>query len=383
MFSVGMALGSLGPLLVPISDTFNLRIAQVGLPIVCRSASFVSGSIFLAFLWKTHRVRILLVVPSLVASLAMASIGLARTTLFFLTLLLLIGASQGLLHTTLDCFFSEISGAERARRLNWLHVFFSIGAVVGSLLAAIVLTFSEEWYPVYVLMGLLSLPLPVLFWRSSFYQEIPSSGPPLTDTNHGLTRPLASSLFWLAVLAMFLYLGLEMSFASWTPVFLTKIRHLSVVSTSYSISAYWLSIVVGRSLFGRFFHKTNLSLSLVVGTLAAALFTTLTFMVRGRISITLLIALSGLSVSWFYPTVIALGANNFPDYIGFITGALVASGTSGAILFPWLIGPASEALGLGRSVFIVPLLCVVLAGIFSCCALSLRRTAVSDSEIPL
>jgi len=37
MTSVGLVIGSLGPLLVPISDTFHLRLAQMGLPIVSYS----------------------------------------------------------------------------------------------------------------------------------------------------------------------------------------------------------------------------------------------------------------------------------------------------------------------------------------------------------
>lgn len=374
MLSIGMVFGSIGPLLVPISETFRLRIAQVGLPIVCNSAGFFSASILLALLWKVRRVRIFLIAPSLVASLALASIGLVRTTLLLLAALFLVGISQGLLHTSLDCFFSEISGEQRTRRLNWLHVFYGIGAIIGPLLVAIVLTFSDKWRLVYVLVGLLSLPLPILFWRSSLYQGSISFSPTLTPAGQGLTRPIASPLFWLAALAMLLYVGIEVSFGSWTPVFLTRVRDLSIVSASYAISVFWVSIVVGRFLFGTFFHKTNLSLSLVVGTLAAALFSALTFMLKGHIPMILLIALSGLSISWFYPSVIALGANTFPEHIGFMTGALAASGTSGSMLFPWLIGPVSEALGLERSVFLVPLLCIALAGIFTRYALCLLRT---------
>jgi len=382
MLSVGMVIGSLGPLLVPIRETFHLRIAQVGLPIVCTSAGFLSASIFLALLWKIHRARLFLIGSSLVASLALASISLARTTLLLLALLFLVGISQGLLHTSLDCFFSEVSGEEKARRLNWLHVFFGIGAILGPLLVAILLTFSEKWYLVFLFIGLISFPLSILFWRSSHYQESLSSGPTLTLISHGLTSPLTSPFFWLAILAMFLYVGLEVSFGSWTPVFLTRIRQVSVVSASYSISVFWLSIMVGRFLFGRFFHRTNLSLSLVIGTLGAALFTSLTFAVKPHLPITIFIALSGLSLSWFYPSMIALGANTFPKHIGFMTGALIASGTSGSILFPWLIGPVSEVLGLGRSIFVVPLLCVVLAGIFSHYTLSLIRTKALDSGSP-
>ena len=105
-------------------------------------------------------------------------------------------------------------------------------------------------------------------------------------------------------------------------------------------------------------------------------------MVKDQVPIILFIVLSGLSLSWFYPSMIALGANTFPKHIGFMTGALAAGGTSGSILFPWLIGPVSEALGLGRIVFIVPLLCLGLAGIFCYYALSSAHSKASNGGLP-
>lgn len=374
MTTVGIVIGSLGPLLVPISDTFHLRLAQMGLPIVSHSAGFLGGNIFLVVLWKTNRARLFLGFSSLVASLSLTSISLVRTPWLLMVTLFFVGTSQGILHTSLDCLFSEVSGEERARPLNWLHIFFSTGAILGPLLVGTLLAHTERWNLVYLFIGLASLPLSVLFWRSRLYRDSLSSGSTLAPVTHDLNKPAASPLFWLAIGGMFLYVGLELSFGSWTPVFLIRIRELPVVSASYSISVFWLTMVAGRFLFGRFFHKTNLSLSLVVGTLAAALFTTLTFVLSHHVVIPLFIALSGLSLSWFYPTMIALGANTFPKHIGFMTGILAASGTSGSILFPWLIGPVSEALGLARGVFVVPLLCVVLAGIFSSYAFLLKRT---------
>ena len=378
MTSVGIVFGSLGPLLVPISDTFHLRLAQMGLPIVSLSAGFLSANILIAFLWKTNRVRLFLVLPSLAASLTLASISLVRTPVLFLLILFFVGISQGLLHTSLDCFFSEVSGEERARPLNWLHVFFGIGAVLGPLLVGILLSYSERWDLVYLFIGLASLPLPVMFWRSRLYRDDLSSRSTLSPVSHPPNRPIASPLFRLVIGGMFLYVGLELSFGSWTPVFLIRIREVSVVSASYSISVFWLSMVAGRFLFGYFFHRTNLSLSLVVGSLAAALFTALTFVLNYHGPLILFIALSGLSLSWFYPTMLALGANTFPKHIGFLTGTLSASGTSGSILFPWLIGPLSEILGLEKGVFIVPLLCVGLAGIFSSYAFLLAKIKAED-----
>jgi len=154
-----------------------------------------------------------------------------------------------------------------------------------------------------------------------------------------------------------------MSFASWVPVFLVKVKNVSHASAGYSISIFWLALMTGRFLFGRFLHRTNLSLFLGIGALVTALFTALTFSIDS-VSIGLFMAFSGLSLSWFYPSILALGGNTFPRNIGFITGFLGAGGTIGAIVFPWVIGPISETFGLAKGVFLVPLLCLVLTGIF-------------------
>jgi len=77
-----------------------------------------------------------------------------------------------------------------------------------------------------------------------------------------------------------------------------------------------------------------------------------------------LVALSGLSLSSFYPNILALGANTFPRNVGFITGSLDASATIGSALLPWMIGPISEWLGFERGIFVVPVLFLGLAVLF-------------------
>jgi len=207
MTSVGIVFGSLGPLLVPISDTFHLRLAQMGLPIVSHSTGFLIANIFLVFFWKIHRAQLFLSLSSLAASLTLASISLVRTPWLLLLILFFVGTSQGVLHTGLDCFVSEVSGEERVRPLNWLHVFFGIGAILGPLLVGILLTYSERWDLVYLLIGLAGLPLAVVFWRSRFYRDSLYSESTLTLVSHDLNRSVSSPLFWLAIVGVFLYVG--------------------------------------------------------------------------------------------------------------------------------------------------------------------------------
>jgi fucose permease len=163
---------------------------------------------------------------------------------------------------------------------------------------------------------------------------------------------------------MFIYVGLQVSFTSWTPMFLVRVKGLSSTFASYSVSIFWLSMTTGRFLFGKFFHRSDLPLFLGIGSLVAALFISLTFSMDYPRLVIVLMVLSGLSLSSFYPNILALGANTFPRNVGFITGSLDASATIGSALFPWVIGPISEWLGFGRGILLVPILFLGLAVLF-------------------
>lgn len=372
MLSVGITLGSHGPLLAPISNTFQLRLGQIALPVVSHSVGFLAANILMIFFWRIRRARLLLTLSGLLAFLMLMSISLFHSIGLLLTFLFFLGVAQGIMHTGVDSLFSEISGKERAKFLNWLHIFIAVGAVLGPLSVGMLLSYSEKWHLVYLVMAMVTLPLPLFFFRRTLYKSIIYHEELRISTSSSLARPTTSPLFWLAIIGIFTYVGLELSFASWIPVFLVKVKNVSLTSASYSMSIFWFALMAGRFLFGHFLHRTNLSLLLGTGALIAALFTTLTFS-TDSVLIGLFMAFSGLSLSWFYPSILALGGNAFPRNIGFITGSLAAGGTIGAIVFPWVIGPISEAFGLAKGIFLIPLLCLVLTGIFFSYSYLLKR----------
>ena len=372
MLSVGITFGSIGPLLTPISNTFQLRLAQTGLPVVSLSIGFLVAHMLVAFFWRIGRTRLLCTISSLFAFLMLVSIALSRSFGLLLIFLFFLGIGQGVIHASVDSLFSEISGKERVKFLNWLHIFVGVGALLGPLLVGMLLSYSEKWQLFYLMISMVTLPLPLFFFRRTLYNNITANRKLHIPASSSVGRPATSPLFWLAILGVFTYVGVESSFASWIPVLLVKIKNVSDISASYSISTFWFALMAGRFLFGRFLHRANISLFLVIGAVAAALFTTLTLS-SSFLLMVIFMTLSGLSLSWLYPSILALGSNTFPRNIGFIIGLLSAAGTTGGIVFPWIIGPISETFGLAKGVFVVPLLCLALGATFLSYSYLLKR----------
>lgn len=364
MLNVGIVIGFLGPLLVPISRSFQLSLAQVGFPVAFNSMGFFLATFALAFFWRIYRARLILTFSSLFLLLSLLGISLLHSSLtVVLVLLFFVGFSAGILHTGLDSLLSEAFGRMRAKYLNILHIFVSLGALAGPLLVGLILTYSKKWYLVCFLMGLLNLPLPIFFWNKRLYKSATFSITREAIDNFRQNKPINWGFFWPIVFAIFLYVGAESSFASWTPVFLAKARDVSTATASYNISIFWSAMIGGRWFFSRFFYKADLSHSLIIGAAGGALFIALSFLSQESALILLFIACSGLLFSYAYPSLLALGGNVFPNSIGFVMGILTASGFLGSMFFPWLIGPISQTIGLTKGVFVIPLLSIGLASV--------------------
>lgn len=365
MLNMGILNGAMGPLLVEISGFYELELAKVGLPILFDGTGYLLGTIIISFIWKVQRARFFLSLSSLgLLAVLVGILPLHYQFEIFLCLMFLLGLCFGFLSVSLDSLFSEVYGKNRARYLNILHFFFGLGSFFGPLLVVAILKLTDKWFVFYFLVGLCHTPMVLFFPKKKNYEfkwDLEGTG---SIDHHGrIQSPLGSIVFWAIILAMFLNLGMEVSFSAWAPLFLTNMRNMSVTTASYSVSLFWLAFLVGRALYARFSHRIDLSMSLMVGAGGAALFMALTFLVKDTRLIFSSSAGAGLLISFMYPNLLAQGASIFPKHIGFVTGILSASGGVGFIFFPWLIGPVSQSLGLAKGVLLIPMLGLGLTSI--------------------
>jgi len=378
MFSIGILISSLGPLLVSISNSFQLKLAQIGLPVVFNSLGFFSATLVVALLWQISRTKLLLTLSSLFLSASLMGIALLRTDLIivFLVLLFFAGFGAGLLHTSLDALFSRVSGKMRTKYLNLLHMFVSLGAFASPLLIGTLLTYGENWYLFFLLMGLFNIPLPIFFCTEKSYNKFSLTGKFVEEIK--FRGQMRWKLFLSIIFGVFLYVGVESSFASWMPVFLVKVKDIHTATASFYISIFWLAMVVGRWAFSRFFHKSDLSHSLILGGSVGTLSLTLSFLSMGKILPLLFIAFTGLAFSFIYPSLLASGGTYFQSLTGFVMGILTASGFCGSMVFTWLVGLISQAMGLATGVLTISLIGVGLVSTAICMSLLAKSYRIEE-----
>lgn len=345
----------IGPLLVPMSESFNLSLSQAGRLVSFRYQGFLLSSVLIGVLWQRGRARLFLVGSSFVLCIALLTIGLWPALPVVYVLLLVVGLSGGLVHTGVDSLLSEIYSDVRTRVLNLVHIFFGVGAFLGPIIVGTVLLVFGWWNLVYCLVGIGALSLFFLFLT----QNLKEVEPPLPETHTGawknLTYLAKSTPFWLLTLGMFFYLGAEVSLLSWVPMFLARVRNASTVAAGYANSVFWITLLVGRLCFVYLSGKISTPRLLMLAALGTTFSAVGVFSLTNHILIITFLACTGLFASGIYPTILALGGHTFPERIGMIMGVLSAAGSLGGICFPWLVGFGSEYLGLGRGVFMIPI----------------------------
>jgi len=354
----------IGPLLVPMSESFNLSLSQAGRLVSFRYQGFFLSSVLIGVLWQRGRARLFLVGSSFVLCIALLTIGRWPALPVVYVLLLVVGLSGGLVHTGVDSLLSEIYPDVRTRVLNLVHIFFGVGAFLGPIIVGTVLLVFGWWNLVYCLVGVGALGLFFLFLT----QNLKEVEPPLPETHTGawknLTYLAKSTPFWLLTLGMFFYLGAEVSLLSWVPMFMARVRNASTVAAGYANSVFWITLLVGRLCFVYLSGKISTPRLLMLAALGTTFSAIGVFSLTNHILIITFLACTGLFASGIYPTILALGAHTFPERIGMIMGVLSAAGSLGGICFPWLVGFGSEYLGLGQGVFMIPVVMGLAAATF-------------------
>jgi len=285
--------------------------------------------------------------------------GLAQSYPSLLVSALLMGLGAGVLDMVLSPIVCALEPRRRAPAMNWLHSFYSTGAVAAVLVGASGLDLSIPWRSIVLAAAAFPALVLVGFARMKV--------PPLVEENQRRDPAvkLAKSAFFLGVLAaMFLVGATEAGMSQWLPAFAERALGLTKSAASFALAAFLVAMAAGR-ICAAFLGDRARPIPLLVACAAASIVFYLVgsfFSGRG-VALAGCIAV-GLSVSCLWPTLLALAANRFPRGGASIFAALAAFGNAGCFLMPWVIGlvAATRGLhwGLGSAALAPALLAVVL-----------------------
>lgn len=346
---IGAMGGASGVLLPSQIAYYHVNTSTIGLLFFTFSTGYVlsAGSTGL-FIQKIGQHRYLILGTAIYAASTFA-FGLKPPFILALVTNLSLGFGTAVIDTNFNALISSLP--DRTKLLNYLHAFYGTGALLGPLVASTPLFIHWEWNTVYLVwcgLSLLQLIGCVVLLRTrSFSLSAPQNEH--SPSRNALGAVLKIGPVWLAILFLFLYVGLETSVGNWSYSFLLADRHQTTLLAGWIVSGYWSGITLGRFLVNTIAKHFHLDIEAIVycslvGTGVGGL---LVWLLPGGLAAMSGICLIGFFLGPLFASTIVVVPRMVPDYLVASTiGLLLGTSVIGGAFFPWLVGTLAQYVGI-------------------------------------
>jgi fucose permease len=270
--------------------------------------------------------------------------------------IMLIGIGSGLLEAVINPLVQDLHPKNPGRALNITNAFFPLGVFASSLFIGKALSLNFDWRMIMQVIAGCAVVVSVMFYigRKAILPQ------QKTGLSH-IYEIIKRWRFWLFGIAMLCAGAAECSFTFWSASFVrlrfNNLPELGAIATA----TFAITMFAGRLLSGyitKYIHIRNLILiSALLGTVVCVFIP----LVNSLIFFEILLGCAGLCTACFWPSLLALAAEELPVDSTLLMIFLACFGIPGFGIAGWLIGWAGDRIGLTMSFLIIPIFFIVLA----------------------
>ena len=176
------------------------------------------------------------------------------------------------------------------------------------------------------------------------------------DSQHRFADALKLRRVWLGMLAIFVYVGAEVSIGSFMVNYLSlpDIGNMSEATATGYVSLYWGGAMVGRFIGSALLTRIDTRKLLAFNAAVATLLVLTTMLTFGHVALWSVVAI-GLFNSIMFPNIFTLGIEKFGPLTGKVSSLLVMAIVGGAII-PLAQGALADHVGVHHA-YVLPLVC--------------------------
>ncbi len=352
----GAVSGSWVPRLPAIKDHLHLSDAQVGYALVLFAVGAVIGATS-ARLVLAQGARGWVRAGTIAICVALVGPGLANSFLQLLAATILIGVCAGFIDV-----LENAQGAELERELgrpliNGFHGFWSLGAIIGSVIAGVAAFAGVGPLPQFAFVAFIAAAATAPLLRD------------LPDTRAGADRatPPAPDSSWLrgsvAIVAAIAFAGIivEGGTADWSALYLREFSHASPGIAAGGFAAFALAATIVRFRADLLTARTTPATVVRLGGLIAAVGLALAITIPALPMAIIGFALVGMGTAVLMPLAFSAGATLGSS--GTSLTIVLAAAYAGSIAGPALVGTTADHLGLRVALTILLAAAIVVAAL--------------------
>lgn len=357
----GLVIFTFGPCLTAIAETFGVPLGRMGLLFTFSSLGLLPSVVLSGFVSERVGKRPVVLVGIFLLGLGSAlfaaspALGVEPRFAWALVAMVLIGIGAGSVESAGNALIADDNQPSPAFALNFTHAFFAMGAVVGPVAAGLLLRSRLPWQLLFyggaVLLGIM---LPAL---AAQRPRLPHGDPMSAGAAVGLLR---SSLLWLLLIVLALYVGAEVGLSAWVSPLMEEVLGAGRGVAAMAVAAFWGCMIVGRLVTSHLSTRMR-SVPLILGLAGGSVVANVGVALAPTIGSCLVLSgLSGLFMSGMFGMVVTDAARYFPERSGAVFGLLVFGVGIGALVIPAAMGWVAMAGGLRLAMLIPPALMLVV-----------------------
>jgi len=334
LFVEGINVGWFGPFLPDIARSLSVSIDRAGLIVSAAAAGYFMALIAGGEVVERRSARTTIMAAMTLIAAGLFALAFATGLPLLLCGAFLTGLGAGACDVASNALVANLNPHRLTSALNYLHLAFGVGALLGPIIAGFALKSSVSYSSVFagggsaaalVAISLSIAAVPESRRAPAHHEEIGSL----------LTRPV----IWAIAAVLFFYVGVENGIGAWLFSYLRVEAGFSPSVGSWTVSLYWLGLVLGRGIGGRLGHSMPVHRATITASILAALALIGLILVPQQSALAALMALLiGIGFGPVFPNMIAVGAARFGSQVGRMTSIVAAAGAAGGIVGPWLMG---------------------------------------------
>lgn len=355
--SLGAPDAVLGVAFPDIRMEFGLPSAGIGFILVSSSTGYFLSSTFAGTILRYVSLGTLLALSTSLVAIGLLGYAVVPFFPWFMLLAFGIGSGSGAIDTGLNAYATAHFSAAK---MNWLHGFFGIGAMLGPLAMTGVLASGRSWQSGYTVVGGFILAMAVIFILTRNLWEDPSGGPEGQPAAVTLTEALRQRPVLIQIAVFLVYCGIEVTVGQWGYSILRERFGASQAMAGVWVSLYWGSIAVGRLILGPLVDRVGATLLVRVALLATIAGAVLFLLPVYGVAVAGVL-LIGFGLSSVFPTLITLTSRRLPaPMLTHAIGFSVAAAVVGGATFPTVAGLLEDHLGVVAIAWLIAIASVVV-----------------------
>ena len=233
---------------------------------------------------------------------------------------------------------------------NFGNVFFGLGAFITPFLVAMLL--SKMGYKGTGTIIAIILLIPVIFAIAATYPPLTKTGVTFAGAFASAIGLLTNPVIIMSALALFCYIGLEVSMGGWITSYATG-QGFDAKGASMVLSAFWIALMIARLITSTLITPEIGVMIIAVLAIAATIAIGLMIKTKSKSAATVFVIIAGLALGPQFPTIVGVTFSKIDQSLfGSAFGIIFAVGLLGGTTIPAAIGYYSRGKSIQKSLSI-------------------------------